>query len=355
MKMKQLKVKEAIIALIQASSEKGTQPSQELQKQFGLSRQQVSRYLTDLVKQGIITSHGTGRGVNYTLVKDTGKNLLSSGELSLDQLSQLGEEKVFQTWVQHSIQAYPKNIKSIIHHGFTELTNNVIDHADANKFWFKIFDDHIRNKLIMEIHDDGVGVFRRNQIAFACRNLFEAVVETAKGKRTSQPKKHAGEGLFFTSRLFDYFRLQANGIEWLYLSAIDDWSIATIEDIKGSHIITMIDKASLKKPEDIFVNYTDEEFQFSKNALFIVEPLTIQAQEEHVSRSEAKRLLMGAEKFKHIIIDFKNTTRIGQGFADEIFRIFQQKHPQLTIETRNMNKAVEAMVKHILLHKEQKL
>lgn len=63
MKMKQLKVKEAIIALIQAGGEKGTQPSQELQKQFGLSRQQVSRYFTDLVKQGIITSHGTGRGV----------------------------------------------------------------------------------------------------------------------------------------------------------------------------------------------------------------------------------------------------------------------------------------------------
>lgn len=57
---------------------------------------------------------------------------------------------------------------------------------------------------------------------------------------------------------------------------------------------------------------------------------------------KAKRLMMGAEKFNHIIIDFKNTTRIGQGFADEIFRVFQNEHPKLTIETRNMNKAVKS-------------
>ncbi len=353
MKQKRADVIEAIIDLVKMRGAHGAQPTSAIHQQFGLSRQQISRYLNLLVLSGELIRTGNGRGQKYFLNPQGKGVLIALQHLTIAKLADLGEERVYQNYLAPHIARFRPNIISIFHHGFTELTNNVIDHADASHFAFSVTENTASHELIMEIHDDGIGVFRRNQIAFSLDNLYEALVETVKGRRTSQPERHAGEGLFFTSRLFDYFRLRANGIEWLYLSANDDWSMAECPEISGSHLTLKISTQSERKPEDVFNRYTDEDFQFTKNALFVVEPLTIQGCYEHVSRSEAKRLLAGAEVFKHIIIDFKNTERIGQGFADEIFRVFQNQYPNIVIEPRNMNHAVSAMVKHVVRKKKK--
>ncbi len=115
----------------------------------------------------------------------------------------------------------------------------------------------------------------------------------------------------------------------------------------GTKVTMKISKNSKVNPEDIFNQYTDEDFAFTKNALFLVEPYKISAGAEPVSRSEAKRFLAGAEKFKHILIDFKNTERIGQGFADEVFRVFQNQYPHIFLEPIHSCPAVLAMIKHV--------
>ncbi|MFH0834705.1 MAG: STAS-like domain-containing protein, partial [Patescibacteria group bacterium] len=65
----------------------------------------------------------------------------------------------------------------------------------------------------------------------------------------------------------------------------------------------------------------------------------------HISRSQARRVLAGLEKFKVIVFDFDKVPMIGQAFADEIFRVFHDKHPQIRLETANMNEGVEFMIK----------
>ena len=57
--------------------------------------------------------------------------------------------------------------------------------------------------------------------------------------------------------------------------------------------------------------------------------------------------MTGLEKFKHIILNFDNVSTIGQAFADEIFRVFQQKHPEIKITTTNMNEAVKYMIDRV--------
>ena len=64
-----------------------------------------------------------------------------------------------------------------------------------------------------------------------------------------------------------------------------------------------------------------------------------------ISRSQARRVLSGLTKFKKIILDFKNVKTVGQGFVDEIFRIFVKQNPKIEIKAVNMNKSVEFMVK----------
>lgn len=66
-----------------------------------------------------------------------------------------------------------------------------------------------------------------------------------------------------------------------------------------------------------------------------------------VARSQARSLLLGLEKFKTIILDFDKVPIVGQAFADEIFRIFQNKYPKITITSINMNDAVEFMIRRV--------
>ena len=66
--------------------------------------------------------------------------------------------------------------------------------------------------------------------------------------------------------------------------------------------------------------------------------------EAWISRSQAKKLLIGLEKYKKIIFDFSGVDLIGQGFADEIFRVYQNTHPNMILEPINMNDTVAILV-----------
>jgi len=46
------------------------------------------------------------------------------------------------------------------------------------------------------------------------------------------------------------------------------------------------------------------------------------AQTEYISRAEAKRLVVNLEKFREVELDFGGVDLVGQGFANELFRVF---------------------------------
>ena len=66
-----------------------------------------------------------------------------------------------------------------------------------------------------------------------------------------------------------------------------------------------------------------------------------------VSRSQAKRLCNRFEKFKEVELDFDGVEEIGQGFAHEIFVVFQKKHTGIKIVPVNVNPEVEKMINHV--------
>jgi formamidopyrimidine-DNA glycosylase len=63
-----------------------------------------------------------------------------------------------------------------------------------------------------------------------------------------------------------------------------------------------------------------------------------------VSRSEAKRLMRGLDKFQEVILDFTGVAGVGQGFADEVFRVWGRAHPATRLVAENMNPAVSFMI-----------
>jgi hypothetical protein len=111
---------------------------------------------------------------------------------------------------------------------------------------------------------------------------------------------------------------------------------------KGTKVIFSINMRSKRKISDIFGAYTDDSFEFSKTEV------TVKLYEEdanYVSRSQARRLLSGLEKFKTIILDFKGVGTVGQAFADEIFRVWKKTHPGKSIIIKNAGENVAFMVK----------
>lgn len=48
--------------------------------------------------------------------------------------------------------------------------------------------------------------------------------------------------------------------------------------------------------------------------------------------------------FKTVIFDFAGVEFIGQAFADEIFRVFAQKHPEIQLLTMKINSKVRRMI-----------
>ena len=98
--------------------------------------------------------------------------------------------------------------------------------------------------------------------------------------------------------------------------------------------------------KEIFNEYTSGDFIFNKTKI------TIHLAKDYlghdfVSRSLAKRILMNVEKFKIIVLDFENIDNIGQGFADEVFRVFKNKNPDITIVPVNMNEEIEFMINRV--------
>lgn len=65
------------------------------------------------------------------------------------------------------------------------------------------------------------------------------------------------------------------------------------------------------------------------------------------SRSQAKRLLTGVDGFTHVILDFQRVDEIGQGFADQIFRIFVRDNPTIKLEAINTSETIKKMINHV--------
>lgn len=60
---------------------------------------------------------------------------------------------------------------------------------------------------VLVIHDDGEGIFHKITKQLKLCDERHAVLELAKGKFTTDPKNHTGEGIFFSSRMFDDFAI----------------------------------------------------------------------------------------------------------------------------------------------------
>jgi hypothetical protein len=94
--------------------------------------------------------------------------------------------------------------------------------------------------------------------------------------------------------------------------------------------------------EDVFRTFTDPDaLRFTRTRTTI--KLSAMGS-TLISRSEARRVTHRLTDFTHAVLDFSGVDVVGQGFCDEIFRIFARQHPEVTLEPVGMNDAIAFMV-----------
>jgi biotin operon repressor len=288
-------MKEKILALIE---EKKALSGVQLSEFLGISRQAVNKHLKQLLQNGSLIKEGVTRGAVYRIA--TSEIKISKKFKKSFFLDGLEEDKVFQqiNMALNLARIISPKAFEIAKYAFTEMLNNAIDHSHSEKC--------------------NVGIFFSIYDKFRLADENNAVGELIKGKTTTMQEKHTGEGIFFTSKAADKMFFRSGRIKLLFDNQKKDIFIEEIRNIRGTEVFFRIKKRTRKKLEDIFSIFAPEEFDYKFEKTRAMVKLF---KKEYISRSEARRIYHGLDKFKVIILDFKGVKIIGQGFADELFRI----------------------------------
>ena len=331
-------IRDYIVAHVRANPENIAQICAD---QFGISRQAVNKHLGRLVADGLLTAQGATRNRRYSL------SALVEKDLSIPLTEETDEDTVWRTAIDPTLSDIPQNARRIWQYGFTEMLNNAIDHSSGTRVRIMIARTAVDTRITLI--DDGEGIFRKITRELRLNDERHAVLELAKGKLTTDPEHHTGEGIFFTSRLFDEFNLLSREVFFSHDNTTqEDWiqetrSISGGPEFPGTLVVLALNNDTTKTTKQVFDEYTEDgDYGFSRTVVPV--SLVPYGDEALISRSQAKRLLTRFERFKKVILDFSDVEQIGQAFADEVFRVFVRAHPNVELVPFNANPDVDAMI-----------
>lgn len=336
-------------AILEIAKEQKTIKTRDIASKFGVSRQHASLLIKSLVFQDKLVKIGSTAKAFYVLpefIRDHLEILPTTLKKSVSN-KKLREHEVLESIETQLplLLKLPENIRSIFVFAFSEMLNNAIEHSTSKKIAIEL---SLKQKVLtFVINDYGVGVFKNIMQQRNLKTELEAIQDLLKGKVTTQPKSHSGEGIFFTSKSSDTFVLESFGRRLTIDNTIDDVFVSGLpRKKKGTKVIFTISTESDRHLNDVFKEYTETNDDngvptFDKTKVRI-KLYTVGG--VFVSRSQARRVLSSLDKFKHIIFDFDKVPMVGQAFADEVFRVFQNKYPAVILEPINMDESVKFMV-----------
>lgn len=323
--------RDAILRQIEGLGEASTG---DLSASLGLTRQAVQYHLRDLLESGLIRRSGKGRSTRYGRTFTYAKRW------------RMGEAEEDEVWADVAtnvdcLASAAETAKSILRYAVTEMVNNAIDHSGGTSFGVAVrcFDDVVA----IDVADDGVGAFAHLRDRLGLPDTFAAIQQISKGKQTTAPDRHTGEGIFFTSKAVDRFELESSGLRWVVDNRDGDQAVGDSPRRTGTLVKLELNLRTDRQLNDVFEPYTSDESLAFDTTRTVVRLFA--RGRSFISRSEAKRLANGLERFDNVIVDFQGVNEVGQGFVDELFRVWHREHRDITLTPVNMSPAVERMVR----------
>ena len=317
---------------------------------FAVSETSVRRYLKSCEQERII-SVDPAKYCGYILstVEQTW-NLKNDGSLE--------EDRIFFSNVRPLLENLPKNVLDIWSYVFAEIMNNAIEHSEATEIKYSIKRDCLYTEV--SILDNGIGIFKSIQDFIEKEenkqiDIEQAMLELYKGKLTTNLKEHSGEGIFFSSRMLTEFAILSDHAIFSMKSENRESFIRShliayytrLEKV-GTMVVMKLENQPAHTSKDIFDRFAPIERGFVRTEIPMREMCPLG---NPVARSQARRILRRLDEFEEIIFDFQGIDFMGQGFADEIFRVFQNRHPSIRLIPVNANESVLGMIHHVTVGK----
>ena len=305
-------------------------------RRFRVTRQAINHHIRKLVDQNVLVVEGTRSRPKYFERPE----FEWRKEYPLD--GALEEDVVWRNGVAPELINFSNNAMEIWEYGTTEMVNNVIDHSEGEEL--DVYLGRYATYTLLYICDDGVGIFQKIQNAMQLEDERHAVLELAKGKFTTDPDNHTGEGIFFSSRMFDEFNILSGDVYYAHdYDSPTEWIAEAIKQMQGTVVYMKLKNKCNRSITNVFDEYAGaDDYGFTKTVVPV--RMAQYGDDTLVSRSQAKRLLARIDRFEHVIFDFKNVKTIGQAFADEIFRVFARRHPEIEIEATHTVPKVKKMI-----------
>jgi anti-sigma regulatory factor (Ser/Thr protein kinase) len=334
--------------ILQKARRKGQIRTSDFTRAFDVSRQYVSLLIAQLIETKQLIRIGSTKNAFYVLPEYAKNHPQVLPQIFFKRLknTNLEEHKILAEIEEKlpQISGLKEPIRNIFTFAFSEMLNNAIEHSKSRSISVEI--SVTDDDLWFIVNDSGIGVFRNVMRKKKLKSEIEAIQEILKGKTTTIPKSHTGQGIFFTSKAADIFILDSFGRQMTVNNKDHDIGIKKIGVIKkGTRVIFRIKTNSHKHLSDVFKKYTnlanEGDYGFDKTEIRVKLYTTSGI---NISRSQARRILHGLDKFKIILFDFDKVPMVGQAFADEIYRVFHNKYPDIRLQEVNMGEAVKFMV-----------
>lgn len=244
--------------------------------------------------------------------------------------------------------------KLIWEYAFSEMMNNAMEHSGYKTIHYKVKKDCLYSEIV--IIDDGIGIFKNIQTYMEAHlghpvTYQDVQIELYKGKMTTDPDNHSGEGIFFTSKMLKRFAVWSDEVVFRSGYDIEEQFVQShliayctkLSQI-GTMVVMQLENDTERKIGEIFDLYASVGEGFMKTVIPIGK---VCINPGPVARSQARKILYRLDKFKFVEFDFTGVEYIGQGFADEVFRVFRNKCPSTEIAAMNANPAICGMIRHV--------
>ena len=319
----------------------------KLMESYGITLTSVRRYIDTPLNNNIIIK-SSNKDCGYELVWMEKSYVYNIKDTALE------EHEIYADILAPVITHCSQQACLIWPYVFVEIMNNAIEHSGGNKIICKIRKSFLFTDVI--IADNGLGIFKRikdyvkseNDINI---NTKDIIMELHKGKLTIAKYLHSGEGIFFVSKMLDYFAICSDN-QVFYKGDSDDSSLKDyLESYAGKisgHGTTVwmeLSNFTTKSMQEVFNEFSTDKEGFAKTTIPIYDICT---GGYPVARSLARKLTFRMEEFSEITLDFANVPMIGQGFAHEVFVVFKHKYPKINILIKNANEDVQNMISHVI-------
>ena len=302
---------------------------------FSLSRSTVYNYINRLQDAGELER--VGGSMPYRLLYHTSR-------FTIDTSKERSEDRIYNRDIAPLLEELPFGVQKIWRYAITAMLNNAMEHARASAIVVVV--NRSRLSTIVGVLDNGVGIFRR--IQQQQREETGEVITTAEaasllysGGYTSLPEAHAGQGIFFTSRLMDHFAIRSD-MELFTLSGEDAEEEGGTERFRGTAVQMALANDTTRDLGEIMARYIDPEEGFVRTEIPVARFF---CGGYPVSRSEARRLGDILEGFAVAELDFSDVEEIGPDFAHELFSVIARQSADLYLKVINANERVAAAIR----------